>query len=150
MILWRISNYADLLGIGAMEASARWHTAGRPLVYLAEGPSSALLEILVHLEAEEDDRPDRYQLLKIEVADDVATESVSLSSLPPNWKGDEAVTRAIGDDWLERGATALLRVPSVITPETYNWLLSPRHADARRAAIARIDRPLYDSRLFRG
>jgi RES domain-containing protein len=150
MILWRISNYADLLGIGAMEASARWHSAGRPLVYLAESPSSALLEILVHLEAEEDDRPDSYQLLKIEVADDVATESVSLRSLPPDWRGDEAVTRAIGNDWLERGDTALLRVPSVITPETYNWLLNPRHADARRAAVVRIDRPLYDSRLFRG
>ncbi|HEY6852191.1 MAG TPA: RES family NAD+ phosphorylase [Terracidiphilus sp.] len=64
MILWRISNYADLLGIGAMEASARWHTAGRPLVYLAETPSSALLEILVHLEADDDDRPDSCQLLK--------------------------------------------------------------------------------------
>jgi RES domain-containing protein len=150
MILWRISNYADLLGIGAMEASARWHTAGRPLVYLAESPSSALLEILVHLEADEDNRPDSYQLLKIEVADDVATESVSLRSLPPGWRGDEAVTRAIGDDWLERGATALLRVPSVITPETYTWILNPRHADARRAAIVHIDRLLYDSRLFRG
>jgi RES domain-containing protein len=150
MILWRISNYAELLGIGAMEASARWHTAGRPLVYLAESPSSALLEILVHLEAEEDDRPDSYQLLKIEVADDIATEGVSLSSLPPNWKDDEAVTRAIGDDWLGRGATALLRVPSVITPETYNWLLNTRHADARRAAVVHIDWPLYDSRLFRG
>jgi RES domain-containing protein len=149
MILWRISNYADLLGIGAMEASARWHIAGRPLVYLAESPSSALVEILVHLEADEDNRPDSYQLLKIDVADDVASESASLSSLPPGWKGDEAVTRAIGDDWLERGATALLRVPSVITPETYNWLLNPRHADARRAAIVHIDRPLYDSRLFR-
>jgi RES domain-containing protein len=149
MILWRISNYADLLGIGAMEASARWHTAGRPLVYLAESPSSALLEILVHLEADEDNRPDSYRLLKTEVADDVASESASLSLLPPGWKGDKAVTRAIGDDWLERGATALLRVPSVISPETYNWILNPRHADARRAAIVHIDRPLYDSRLFR-
>jgi RES domain len=47
-----------------MEASVRWHTAGRPLVYLAETPSSALLEILVHLEADDDDRPDSCQLLK--------------------------------------------------------------------------------------
>jgi RES domain-containing protein len=148
MILWRISNYADLLGIGAMEASARWHTAGRPVVYLAETPSSALLEILVHLEADEDDRPDSYQLLKIEVADDVASESVPMTSLPPDWKSTQAVTRALGDDWLERGAAALLRVPSVITPETYNWLLNPRHADARKAAIVHIDRPLYDSRLL--
>jgi RES domain-containing protein len=150
MILWRISNYADLLGIGAMEASARWHTAGRPLVYLAETPSSALLEILVHLEADDDDRPDNYQLLKVEVADDVVSESVAIQALPSGWKSNEAMTRGLGDDWLERGATALLKVPSVITPETYNWLLNPRHPDSKKAAILHIDRPLYDSRLFRG
>jgi RES domain-containing protein len=74
MILWRISNYADLLGIGGIEASARWHTAGRPIVYLAENPSSALLEILVHLEADEEDRPDSYQILKVETAEDMISE----------------------------------------------------------------------------
>ena len=58
------------------------------------------------------------------MADDVATESVSLSWLAAGWKGDEAVTRAIGDDWLGPGASALLRVPSVITPETYRGLLT--------------------------
>jgi RES domain-containing protein len=149
MILWRISNYADLLGIGGMAASARWHTAGRPVVYLAENPSSALLEILVHLEVDEDSRPDTYQLLKVEAADSVATETIALNSLSPNWKTDEIATRAIGDDWLKRGESALLQVPSVITPETYNWLLNPRHPEANQVAILHIEKPLYDSRLFR-
>jgi RES domain-containing protein len=150
MILWRISNYADLLGIGGLETSARWHTAGRPIVYLAETPSSALLEILVHLEADEDDRPDSYQILKVEAADDIAVESVSLSSLPPDWKSNEATTREIGDAWLEKSASALLRVPSVITPETYNWLLNPRHVEAKKLTIVHIEKHLYDSRLFKG
>ena len=120
MILWRISNYADLLGIGGMEASARWHTAGRPIVYLAESPSSALLEILVHLEADEDDRPDTYQILKVEAPDDIPVKEVSLTSLPADWKNNEEATREIGDAWLEKSVSALMRVPSVIMPETYN------------------------------
>lgn len=148
MILWRISNYADLMGIGGIEASARWHTAGRPIVYLAENPSSALLEILVHLEADEEDRPDSYQVLKVETTDDMISETVSLASLSSDWKNNEDATRAIGDDWLERATSALLRVPSVIMPETYNWLLNPRYAEARKAAILRIEKHLYDSRLF--
>ena len=133
-----------------MEASVRWHAAGRPLVYLEETPSSALLKILVQLEGDDDDRPDSYQLLKVEVADDVASESVAIQALPSDWKSNEAMTRGLGDDWLERGATALLKVPSVITPETYYWLLNPRHPDSKKAAISHIDSPLYDSRLFRG
>ena len=148
MILWRISNYADLMGIGGIEASARWHTAGRPIVYLAENPSSALLEILVHLEADEEDRPDSYQILKVETTDDMISETVSLASLSSDWKNNEDATRAIGDDWLERATSALLRVPSVIMPETYNWLLNPRYAEARKAAILQIEKHLYGSRLF--
>ena len=150
MILWRISNYADLLGIGGMEASARWHTAGRPIVYLAESPSSALLEILVHLEADEDDRPDTYQILKVEAPDDIPVMKVSLTSLPADWKNNEEATREIGDAWLEKSVSALMRVPSVIMPETYNWLLNPRHADAKKVIILHSEKHLYDSRLFKG
>ena len=149
MILWRISNYADLLGIGGMEASARWHTAGRPIVYLAESPSSALLEILVHLETDEDDRPDTYQILKVEAPDDIPVMKVSLTSLPADWKNNEEATREIGDAWLERSGSALMRVPSVIMPETYNWLLNPRHADAKKVIILHSEKHLYDSRLFK-
>jgi RES domain-containing protein len=149
MVLWRISNYADLLGIGGMTASARWHTAGQPIVYLAETPSSALLEVFVHLETDEDHRPDAYQLLKIEVDDGLDFESVELSSLSPAWKSDELETRALGDAWLSRRKTPLLRVPSSITPETWNWVLNPRHAAAARLRIVHAEKHLYDVRLFR-
>ena len=149
MVLWRISNYADLLGIGGMTASARWHTAGQPIVYLAETPSSALLEVFVHLETDEDHRPDAYQLLKIEADDGVDFESVALSSLSPAWKSDELETRALGDAWLSRRKTPLLRVPSAITPETWNWVLNPRHADAPRLRILHRERHLFDVRLFK-
>ena len=149
MILWRISNYADLLGTGGMAASARWHTAGKPVVYLAESPSSALLEILVHLEVDEQHRPDRYQLLKVEVDDRVSTQELSLADLPPSWDGDEQITQPIGDKWLVESASALLRVPSAITPETWNWVLNPRHPDANKVTIIAKGKHPYDRRLFR-
>jgi hypothetical protein len=50
MVLWRISNFAGLKGIGGLRALGRWHFAGRPVVYLAEHPAGALLETLVHQE----------------------------------------------------------------------------------------------------
>ena len=145
--LWRVSNHADLAGIGGMVASARWHTSGRPVVYLAANPSSALLENLVHLELDEEDRPASYQMLKIVVEPGTPAEQVLASQIIPNWRTDEASTRPAGDAWLERGESALLQVPSVLTPETWNWLLNPRHKDARRLQVVAVERPLYDSRL---
>ncbi len=149
MVLWRISNYADLLGIGAMEASARWHTAGRPVVYLAENPSSALLEVFVHLETDEGDRPDTYQLLKVEADDGIASESVDPSSLSPSWRSNETETRRIGDDWLERGETAVLKVPSAIVVEEWNYLLNPLHADFRKLRFGAPKVFNFDRRVAR-
>jgi RES domain-containing protein len=151
VLLWRVSNHADLAGTGGMVASARWYTAGHPVVYLAESPSAALLENLVHLELDEEDRPRSYQMLKVAVESaiepPVEVEAVAIEDLPDTWKSDEAATRAVGDAWLERGRTALLRVPSVLTPETWNWLLNPRHPDAARLRVVSAENPLYDSRL---
>ena len=146
--LWRISNHADLLGTGGMIASARWHTAGKPVVYLAENPASALLEVLVHLELDAEHVPATYQLLKIEAGPDLAHDEVSLASLSPDWQSSEAETQSKGDAWLRSRTTALLRVPSAIVPETWNWMLNPRHPDAGRVKIQNTAKHSYDLRLF--
>ena len=92
---------------------------------------------------------DSYQILKVETSGDMISETVSLTSLSSDWKNNKDATRAIEDDWLERVTSALLRIPLVIMPETCNWLLNPRHAEARKAAILQIEKHLYDSRLFK-
>jgi RES domain-containing protein len=147
--LWRISSFDDLSGIGGIENSARWHSRGREIVYLAESPPGALLERLVHLEIDPEDLPATYQLLAVDIPDDVPFETVDASELPPEWRGQDAATRAAGDRWLQAGRTPLLRVPSAITPHTYNWLLNPRHPDATRATIADVIATPFDRRLFR-
>lgn len=149
MVLWRISNHADLLGLGGTKASARWHTAGKPVVYLAENPASALLEVLVHLETDQEHRPETYQLLKIEADPDVAVAEVSFDLLTMGWRTDEDETRSIGDEWLQHGNTALLRIPSSITPETWNWVLNPRHPEADKVRIVNVSKHFFDVRLLR-
>ncbi len=148
MVLWRISNYADLLGTGGLYAPGRWHTRGKPVVYLAESSPAALLETLVHLEVDEAHRPSTYRLLKVQADEDVEFERVELASLPADWRASENISQRLGDEWLERSGTALLRVPSAIAPETWNWLLNPRHSDASRVRILTADSHLYDWRLF--
>ena len=147
-IYWRISDYPDLSGEGGRKASARWHTAGSRIVYLAESPMSALVETLVHLDVDPEDTPDFYTLLKISVPDDFAFESLD----PPagiEWKQSFELTRTIGDVWLASLTTALARVPSVIAPYTWNYLLNPEHADAGKVQIAEIIKERFDNRLFR-
>jgi RES domain-containing protein len=149
MLLWRISNYATLDGRGGLLASARWHSAGRPIVYLAESPAGALTEVLVHLELGSEELPRTYKLLKIHIPDDLDIRDFPQKKLGKNWQNDLTITRTIGDEWLAARETALLRVPSVIVPETFNVLLNPQHADARRARVVSQHRYPWDQRLFR-
>jgi RES domain-containing protein len=120
MDLWRISNYGDLSGVGGLRASGRWHSQGRRIVYLADHPSSALLEMLVHMDR--DLIPPSYQLLRIRVPPDVKIEAVSAGDLAGNWRADTMASRETGDRWLDRSASALLQVPSAISEQGQNFL----------------------------
>lgn len=149
MHLYRISNHTSLDGDGGLHASGRWHTRGRPVVYCAPSPAVAVLEILVHLEVEAEDFPSSYQLLTIDVPDDVSAAAVESSELPKDWWRNPSVTRSTGDKWLQSGRTPLLAVPCAIVPETSNYLLNPMHPDSSKVRLASIVTYRLDERLRR-
>jgi RES domain-containing protein len=146
--LWRISDFADLSGYGGLLADARWHSREHRIVYLADHPASALLEVLVHLEVDADELPDTFQLLAVEAPDDVPAETLDRARLPDDWTQDLAATRRLGDGWLEATTSPLLQVPSAIVPATFNWLLNPLHPAAVSVTIAAATRVRFDPRLF--
>ena len=142
MRLWRVSNYADLSGIGGTLASGRWHTRGRPILYASEHPALALLEALAQFQRR--DLPVRYQMLAIDVADSVPSLAVAA---PTGWANDVAASRAIGDTWLLKGDTLMLRAPSVLAPHSWNVMLNPRHAAMSGVLIAFAEMAPFDGRL---
>lgn len=148
MDLWRISNHRSLTGEGGLRYSARWHTAGRPIVYLAASPAGAMVEVLVHLELQEDELPPSYTLLKVEFPADVAIEEIRIAEKEA-WKTNLSISRRLGDEWLKNGKTALVRVPSAILPNTFNYLLNPLHRNAKHIKIASATRARFDPRLLR-
>ena len=148
MFLWRISNHRTLDGRGGLETSARWHSQGRPIVYLAESVAGALLEVLVHLELTPIRLPKSYRLLKVEVPDGLSIETLSATELGEAWVSDETRTRTVGDQWLASKRSALLRIPSAIAPETFNVLLNSAHEEARRLKIVSHCEYPWDLRLI--
>jgi RES domain-containing protein len=146
--LWRISNHRSLSGEGSLRYSARWHTAGRPIVYLAASPAGAIIEVLVHLELQEEELPPSYTLLGIEAPASLATEEIRTGA-KDDWKTNLGLSRRLGDQWLKSGATALACVPSAILPDTRNYLLNPLHRDARQVRIASATKATFDPRLLR-
>ena len=148
MILWRVSNYQSLDGVGGLYVSGRWHTKGHPVVYCTLNPATALLETLVHIEIDSEDRPERFQVLRLEGPESLSIEKVEAGSLSPNWAEDMNATQAIGDRWLSEKRSLLLQVPSVLVPETWNVLVNPLHIEINLLKIIAMYEHPFDSRLF--
>jgi RES domain-containing protein len=150
MVLWRISKFASLAGLGAELSSGRWHRAaeGKRIVYLSEHPAVALLENLANLGAPSEILPDTFQLLKVSGSDAPSIDELT-SAQRASIRPDELYfTQSIGDAWLASQSSALLRVPSIPSPESWNYLLNPHHPDAYNLRVQWARHITYDRRLF--
>ena len=148
---WRLTRTAyaasAMTGEGARLYGGRWNPKGGAVVYLAESLPLAALEVLVHTRSPED----LADFVKLPVAfPPDLVEAVQLESLPPDWRSSPPPNslKAIGGAWLERGASALLRVPSVVVPEAFNFLLNPVHPDMARVVVGEFTPFEFDPRLF--
>lgn len=156
MRIYRVSNYRDLNGDGGRRAAGRWHNKGRPIVYCASSDAAAMLEAIAYVARNDPTLvPSTFQLLTIELPDDVQRDVVSRAALPLDWQARHPYTRGIGDAWLRGGNSAVLVVPSALAPQTENYLLNPFHSDLQPPGggkIKVVDAAKYpfDSRLFDG
>jgi RES domain-containing protein len=112
-------------------------------------PAAALLEVLVHTEIDASDFPVSLRYLQIDAPDALARERVDVEALEADWQEDTDVTRWYGDAWLRSRRSALLEVPSVIVPETWNALINPLHPDSAGIQIVKVHEQPVDSRLLR-
>lgn len=137
-------------GNDAAAAGGRWNSVARPVIYLADSLALAQLEKRVHTPM----RPPRDLVAVEAIVPAAAVASAEGVVLPDDWDADNvdwsvgsAASQCIGDDWLARGTSLLLRVPSVVVPVGWNYLLNPAHPDLRRVRTRRIQyRP--DARLW--
>jgi RES domain-containing protein len=132
-------------GEGARRNGGRWNSVGTRMVYTAESRSLAALEVLVHLEG-----PARgYSLIRCDIPDDISVELVADGDLPADWQDSLSppALATLGDAWVVRGSTAVLKVRSAVVHGEYDYLLNPVHSEFDRIRIHTPEPFLYDARL---
>lgn len=149
MILYRLTRltYAnDLSGAGAKSFGGRWNSKGNAMLYLASSRSLAVLEVLVHLPPSI--IPNGYCMVTIEAPDDF--EVVDTEELPQNWTDspDDYNLKQIGDRFLSLNKNLLLKVPSSIVTEEFNYLANPLNAAAAKLKILKTEPFSFDDRLL--
>lgn len=130
--VWRIClpEFADtaFTGAGAEKFGGRFNSPGNAIVYTSGSLSLALLEILVQANAVK--RLTRQVCISAKL-DDQYIKTYKLNDLPKAWSSIpySHVSQSIGDQWLKEQTSLALRVPSVVVPQEYNYLINPRHPD---------------------
>jgi RES domain-containing protein len=136
-------------GEGARLFGGRWNSPGVAVVYAAGSRALAALELLVHL-----DSPlilKTFVLCRVEF-DERLARTLEPGEIPKNWRADPVPrsTQATGDAWIKGAESAVLRVPSVIVPEEWNYLLNPKHPDFSKIQVGQPSPFDFDPRLHRG
>lgn len=138
-----------LSGIGAsISKGYRWNSFNTKLVYTAESRALATLEVSVHLDLSEDLPTDRYYI-EIEIPNDILVLEVNIEDLPQDWdaKPPSLTTQIIGDDFVFQNEAAILKVPSSIVPQEFNYLINPNHSDSARIKVSSKSPMKFDARF---
>jgi len=56
-------------------------------------------------------------------------------------------TQYIGDDFIKQNKAAVLKVPSSIVPDEYNYLINPNHPDSKKIRVLSTQRLVFDGRF---
>lgn len=151
MIVFRLSKSKfanDLSGKGAEKSGGRWNSKGTALVYTSASRALCTTEIAVHTPL--GNLPLDYTIISIEIPDDIRIQEFASADLPADWKSIPHAhsTQEIGDRFVTDEIFAVLKVPSVIVQDEYNYLINPAHEDSRKIKIKAIEPFNFDERLF--
>lgn len=148
MVVYRITlpEYADdLSGEGSRLYGSRWNHKGFYCLYAAESRALAMLEYAVNTRLQ--DIPASLSVISYNIPDNIHT--ISVEELPHNWNSPivDDNTRNFGTTLLKEAKHITIKIPSVIIPEEYNFLINPKHPDMKKVAIANISDFSFDVRL---
>jgi RES domain-containing protein len=137
----------DLSGTGAKLVGGRWNSPGIPVLYTSENRALALTEYWVHVQPS--NLPTDVCVVEIEVSDTALSMSIPLSSLPENWRAGPPLKslRQTGDQWVLKGQSLILKIPSTVMPLESNYILNPAHQDMTAVSVISITDYVWDRRM---
>jgi RES domain-containing protein len=127
--------------------AARWNSEGVQMIYTAESRSLACLENMVHRSGE--GMTAIFRVMVIEVPDSIKPFEFKMDLLPDDWTkvSHYMLCRKSGDLWIKEGKSCILKVPSSIIKEEFNFLINPNHPDFKQIRVTGTEPFSFDKRF---
>jgi RES domain-containing protein len=137
---------ADLKASGR---AGRWNCSGQLVLYTSESRSLAALEQLVHLNSEM--LKANYCVMVLQLPDAPETyRTLQLPELPAEWRKLTmfSVLQNIGSSWCKQDQTLVLKVPSILIPQEWNYIINTRNAAfSNEVRLLGTEEFFWDNRL---
>lgn len=147
MLVYRIGHkdYATMLVASGREG--RWSSAGRKVVYTASSFALAFAENMYYRRGAGFN--DDYRTVLIHVPDDLRIMTFVESDLPVAWRDSKNYSQSqfFGNKWYDEMLYPVLKIPSAIVPQEYNFLLNTSHSDFTKISILKVANFLPDPRI---
>jgi RES domain-containing protein len=149
MNVYRITQtrYADdLTGKGAWLNGGRWNHKLTACIYASESRALAVLEYTVNVKINE--IPRAMSLVALEIPD-TGILKLKEEELPGNWKDAPAPssTKDFGTKLLKAAKFPVIKIPSCIIPNEFNYILNLLHQKSSNFKITEIRDFVYDVRI---
>lgn len=148
MFVYRVSitKFAkELTGMGAFLFGGRWNKVDTACIYASETRALAALEFLVNTG---EHLPDNISIATIKIPDEKHL-VLPIKQLPREWSNTEAPesTKHLGNTLLEQAEHLVIKIPSVIISEEYNYIINPAHRDMKKVSVVDVSPFSFDTRL---
>jgi len=152
MEVYRITQQAfadDISGNGSRLYGGRWNSEGIFALYTSQSRSLALLENIVHIPVSLL-REKLYTIISLSIPDNIEMQIVNPEELPGEWDAFNSLsaTRAMGDKFFRSANSLVLKVPSVLMPEEYNYILNPLMPTMKDVSIVHKRTLTFNDRLL--
>lgn len=134
-------------GEGAKIWGGRFNSPGVSAVYTSNSLSLAILESLVQSNDKSILR--NMALVRASIPEELVEVS-SLSKLPGGWNRIplSKTSQRWGHEWLNNSIVPVIRVPSVVVPVEYNYMINPTHTLFSRITIHEAEPLPLDKRFL--
>lgn len=150
MEVYRIVSEKFASKLYASGLANRWNQKGQMVIYAGGSRSLSTLELIAHRSGILVNQTYKVMIIRIETRAGLIKE-VKNEHLPKNWRSMEGVAslQLIGSKWYREKKSLVLKVPSVIIPQEYNYVIHTEHPAFKTSVrlVAKEDY-LFDQRIL--
>lgn len=129
MLVYRIVHKSFSNSLIASGMKGRWNSSGKKVIYAAESIALAFLENMIRRQGVGFNQD--FKIMIIDIPDKVKIAVIDISALENGWRNFEDYSKCqpFGDEWYNKRTSLVLKAPSAVLPETFNYIINTEHVE---------------------